>query len=222
MKNSSNSLSVVIPCYNESRALPELIKNCAEVHSEHQHVEFILVDNGSSDDTEKILIAAAKKYFWINPVFIKENEGYGNGIKRGIEAASGDVICWTHADLQTRLSDILVGLQWMRKGGKQCFVKGSRQGRPLVDAFFTFGMSIFETLLLRTTLWDINAQPNMFHKSLKKAVLKGPDDFAFDLYVYHLAKKHNFKVFRFPVTFLPRKHGTSSWNDGIVARIRFI
>ena len=48
---------------------------------------------------------------------------------------------------------------------KKYYIKGFRKGRPFVDNFFTFGMSIFETLYLGTQeFWDINAQPNIFQK----------------------------------------------------------
>ena len=46
-----------------------------------------------------------------------------------------------------------------------CYVKGDRKGRPIFDQIFTLGMSFFETIYLRTKLWDINAQPNIFHRS---------------------------------------------------------
>ena len=45
-------------------------------------------------------------------------------------------------------------------------------------------MSILETLIFNKILWDINAQPNIFHKSLLNKIENPPDNFLFDLYVY--------------------------------------
>ena len=47
-------VSIAIPCYNESKNLPLLVNRCSEV-SRGRNIEFILVDNGSSDDTIKYL-----------------------------------------------------------------------------------------------------------------------------------------------------------------------
>ena len=49
-------------------------------------------------------------------------------------------------------------------------------------------MSLFETLLLRTRLWDINAQPTMFHRDFFASWDRPPHDFSLDLYAYYGAK----------------------------------
>jgi len=48
-----------------------------------------------------------------------------------------------------------------------------------------------------------------------------PTDFAFDLYVYYIAKKNNYEIKRFPVFFGKRIFGESAWNTGWKARIKF-
>ena len=86
----------------------------------------------------------------------------------------------------------------------------------------TIGMSIFETVILGEFVYDINAQPNIFHKSLLILMKDPPKDFAFDLYSYYLAKKNKYKIIRFPVLFPRRIYGESKWNTGWKARIKFI
>ena len=53
---------------------------------------------------------------------------------------------------------------------------------------FTFGMSVFESVLLRRPLRDINAQPTLFPRSLYETWTTPPEDFALDLYAYVSAK----------------------------------
>ena len=48
---------------------------------------------------------------------------------------------------------------------KNIYIKGKRYGRSLKEMFFTIGMSIFEIIILKKFLWDINSQPNIIHKS---------------------------------------------------------
>ena len=72
---------------------------------------------------------------------------------------------------------------------EKIYIKGKRYGRPIIDKLVnTLGMSIFETLMLGKIMYDINAQPNIFNKSLLEKMKNPPKDFSFDLYVYYIAK----------------------------------
>jgi len=141
-----------------------------------------------------------------------------------LAAARGEILSWTHADMQTDLGDALKGLDFFNSesNSEELFVKGRRQGRPLADVFFTVGMSIFETLLLRKFMWDINAQPTMFHRKFFLTWNMPPKDFSLDLYAYYMAKKSKLVVKRFPVVFAERAHGVSNWNVSFISKYRFI
>jgi len=102
------------------------------------------------------------------------------------------------------------------------FVKGRRYGRPLLDVVFTTGMSIFETILMRTRMFDINAQPTVFHRRFYESWKNPPKDFSLDLFAYFLAKRQNLTVERFPVLFSSRLHGVSHWNFNILSKFKFI
>ena len=103
-----------------------------------------------------------------------------------------------------------------------CFVKGKRKGRRAFDVFFTVGMSAFESIILRKLLHEINAQPILFHKSFLDKIDEPPRDFAFDLYMYYMAKKLKYKMIRFPVLFPERIHGESKWNTSLAEKRKFI
>ena len=138
-------LSLVIPCYNEALSLPGLIENCESLISDQ--VEIILVDNGSGDGTPEILRAYANNLTGLRSVRLDINNGYGSGIIAGLEVAKGEVLGWTHADMQTDPKDVLAALEIYQKSSNSSdlFVKGKRMGRPIMDQIFTIGMSIFET-----------------------------------------------------------------------------
>lgn len=217
-------ISLVIPCFNESENLKLLIDRCKELFRNENSIEIIIVDNGSNDDTGIILDELTNNLDFITRVNIKDNEGYGHGILAGLRVAKGEILAWTHADLQTDLLDLLNGLNIYEKSSNPelLFVKGKRYGRPSLDVFFTVGMSIFETIFLRKYLWDINAQPTIFHRTFYSSWDMPPNDFSLDLYVYYMAKKNKLLIKRFPVIFSERIHGMSKWNFGLMSKWRFI
>jgi len=213
--------SLVIPCYNEAANLPLLLDRCREV-TRKANVEVILVDNGSTDDSQEVLSHLLGDYPGCRSIRVEVNRGYGFGILSGLDAASGNIIGWTHADMQTDPQDALRGLTLFEHNGPDIFVKGRRYGRPMGDVAFTVGMSLFETVLLGETMWDINAQPTMFSRAFYETWSKPPHDFALDLYAYHQAHHAGLDIHRFPVLFGKRAHGTSHWNINWSAKRKFI
>lgn len=213
--------SLIIPCYNESANLPLLLERCKGL-TEQPGVEVILVDNGSTDDSPQVLERLLPAYPGYRSIRVDVNQGYGFGILSGLRAANGEILGWTHADLQTDPMDALRGLAYFDQHGPEIFVKGRRYGRPVADVVFTFGMSMFETLLLTKPLWDINAQPTMFSKSFILQWESAPSDFSLDLYAYYQARVKGLSVHRFPVHFGERAHGVSHWNVNWAAKWKFI
>ena len=217
-------LSLVIPCYNEARSLPALAARCAELTAADPDIEVILVDNGSTDDTPTVMADVIAGKSNVRSIRVEVNTGYGAGILAGLAAANGDILGWTHADLQTDPMDAVAAFQLFKTAQRpdQLFVKGLRYGRRFADVVFTHGMSVFETLLLTRPLRDINAQPNLFPRAFYEGWREPPTDFSLDLYVYASAKAQGMTVKRFAVLFAPRVHGVSSWNVDWAAKRRFI
>ena len=213
--------SLVIPCYNEATSLPTLVEQCKKCLVK-SGLEIILVDNGSTDRTTDILKNLLTPEERIRSIRVEHNRGYGYGILAGLKASGGEIIGWTHADLQTDPQDVLEGLGILEREGAELFVKGRRYGRPLGDSFFTVGMSLFETLLLKKPLWDINAQPTLFPRSFFECWKAPPHDFSLDLYAYYQALSMGLSVRRFPVKFGPRAHGVSHWNIDWTSKVKFI
>jgi len=216
-------LSIVVPCYNEAKNIPLILERFSLALADKNNVEVILVNNNSKDDTTEVLNKLLPDYPFARQVF-QGQPGYGSAILAGLQVATGEFIGWTHGDLQTSPEDVVKVLDLIeqKKNESKIFYKGKRKGRAWVDVFFTWGMGIFESLYLRSWLFDINAQPNIFSKSFFEVWKNPPTDFSLDLYAFYLAKKMGFKVCRFSVLFPPRLHGESSWNNGWQSRLKFI
>ena len=98
------------------------------------------------------------------------------------------------------------------------FVKGSRKKRSLIETSFTFFMSVINSILFRRILYDIHAQPNLFHKSLIKNFDFLPNDMSLDLYMMLNAKINDCKILRFKVNFLKRKFGIGA-NENLSKKV---
>ena len=213
--------SLVIPCYNEVANLPMLLGRCRDLSS-RPGIEVILVDNGSTDDTSDALLELLPSYPGCRSVHVERNRGYGFGILSGLAVAKGNILGWTHADMQTDPQDALYGLELFERHGDDIFVKGRRCGRPLTDVAFTVGMSVFETVLLARPFWDINAQPTIFSKNFYNSWQAPPHDFSLDLYAYYHALRQRLSIHRFPVLVRARAHGSSHWNVSWAAKSKLI
>lgn len=183
-------------------------------------MEVILVNNGSTDHTPDVLNEQLPKYPFARSVFVSVNQGYGYGILQGLKSAQGTFVGWTHADMQTDPQDTVKAYDILEENGwdRKLYIKGNRKGRSLSDYFFTFGMGVFESVYLGKSLFDINAQPNVFSREFYESWENPPLDFALDLYAFYMAKVRGLNVIRFPVLFPPRVYGKSHWNTGIKAK----
>jgi glycosyltransferase involved in cell wall biosynthesis len=216
--------SIVVPCYNESENIPLILDRFKKVIL-REDIEVILVNNGSTDNSESVINKLVPNYTFAKAIKIDVNKGYGFGIVTGLKQAKGEYIGYTHADMQTDPFDIVMGLEILESQEKKgsFYVKGKRKGRPITDEIFTAGMSVFESIYLGTVLWDINAQPNIFPKTFFDSICaQCPDDFSLDLFFLYKAKKLNLNIIRFPVRFPQRIFGYSSWNNGLASKWKFI
>ena len=104
------NISIILPCYNEDKNLVKIIDTIIILKKKYSDInlQFLLVENGSTDGSKITLKNFNEKYpnkFSI--VFLDKNLGYGGGIMKGVFHTKTDIICWTHADLQFDLEDIV-------------------------------------------------------------------------------------------------------------------
>ena len=103
-------LSIVIPCYNEEKNIPLVLEKLNSV-IKRTDVEVILVDNGSTDNSDLVFATLLPKYPFAKKVKVEKNQGYGFGILSGLREAKGEYIGWTHADMQTDPYDSIKALE---------------------------------------------------------------------------------------------------------------
>ena len=215
-------LSVIVPCFNESDNLGLLINKLFEI--ENNFYEIILVNNGSTDDTKPIaekLISKKSKFRLIN---LKKNIGYGHGIMSGVKKSSGDIIAWTHADLQTDPIDVIDAFNRYIKfpNYKNSIIKGKRVGRNFFDFFFTLSMGMISSFMLKVKVSDVNAQPKIFHNNFLKLIKDYPEDFSLDLFILYIAKVNGYEIYEHPVDFKNRLYGEAKGGGTLIGKIKLI
>jgi len=206
-------LSIIIPCYNEAQSLSNLFDTCRLACENRFDVEFVFVDNGSTDNSASVFekLLSKKENNFARLITVPVNKGYGYGIIQGLFQAEGIVLAWTHADLQTDPTDVILSFdKYMDKLLKNnCIVKGERKKRNWVDALFTMGMSLFASILLSSRFSDINAQPKMFNRELLSKFDAAPTDFSLDLFLLYVARTNKIQINTYPVLFNKRNFGES-------------
>jgi len=202
-------LSIVIPCFNEAASLPRVVEMVArEIRTEFS-TELVLVNNGSTDDSDQVCRGLLIKYPFARMVRVEVNQGYGHGILAGLASSRGEVLGWTHSDLQTDPADVIRCYDMFRSEllAGSAIVKGRRVGREVVDRLFTSGMSWVASLALGGRYSDVNAQPKLFHRSLFQAMQRAPKDFSLDLYLLWLSKERHYVLREYPVVYKRRPYG---------------
>ena len=100
-------ISVVIPLLNEAESLPELIDRVVSVMNENKFsYEVLLIDDGSNDESWKVIEQHASANAHIKGIKFRRNYGKSAALYCGFRAANGNVIITMDADLQDSPEEI--------------------------------------------------------------------------------------------------------------------
>jgi glycosyltransferase involved in cell wall biosynthesis len=100
-------LSLVVPAFNEQEVVPELLRRVeAALGAGARRFEVIIVDDGSTDQTPRLLQAAMTGRPWLRIIRLARNSGQSAAFDAGFKAARGAVIATIDADLQNDPEEI--------------------------------------------------------------------------------------------------------------------
>ncbi|MGD0138550.1 MAG: glycosyltransferase family 2 protein [Tepidisphaeraceae bacterium] len=100
-------LSLVVPAYNEQEVIPELLRRVeSALRLTGKRFEVLIVDDGSTDDTPRLLQAAMADRPWLRVLRMARNGGQSAAFDAGFKAAQGQVIATIDADLQNDPEEI--------------------------------------------------------------------------------------------------------------------
>lgn len=113
--NSTNTLTIVVPCYNEEEVLPETVKELSALLKKMQEdgkvsstSKILFVNDGSRDKTWQLISGYTEKYPWVTGIKFSRNYGHQNALLAGMTTAVdySDMIITIDADLQDDVNAI--------------------------------------------------------------------------------------------------------------------
>jgi glycosyltransferase involved in cell wall biosynthesis len=148
--DAKSLLSIVVPCYNEADAFPQVraaLAALADSLTDQVDVELIFVDDGSRDATWRTIDSLSRQTPRVHGIKLSRNRGHQNALLAGLLSASGDVIVSMDADLQDDMTAIVAMLAAERDGAQ--LVYGVRKRRDVDTAFKRLTAVTFYRLMRR-------------------------------------------------------------------------
>lgn len=133
-------LSVIVPCYNEEESIPLFYKEINKISEEMKEIifEIIFVNDGSKDNTLKVLKKLNKKDKRVRYLSFSRNFGKEGAIYAGLEKSNGDYVTIMDADLQDppnllkKMYKIVTEEKYDCVGTRRV----NRKGEPPIRSFF--------------------------------------------------------------------------------------
>jgi len=161
-------LSVVIPVYNESSLIDELVKRVkSNANLITDDYEIIIVDDGSQDNTWNSIENEAKSENRIKGIKFSRNFGHHYAITAGLHSSSGEWVVVMDGDLQDRPEVIPDLYKKAQEGFDVVFV--SRQNRP-EKLYYRIAQKIFYWILRSLSGLDFDSRQANFSIINKKVV----------------------------------------------------
>lgn len=215
-------VDICIPVYNEQSNIPDLIAQYEAAKQSSCYIgNLILIDNGSSDDTELILNRYRSDEIITSRLPV--NIGYGGGMKEALGKSISPFVAIMPANNQYPFSEIcsLIDLFCLQfnNASQPHIIKGKRTNRldPIGIRFLSVTHSIIMSLLIGVYIRDMNGLPKIFDKRfIVENIDRLPNNASFDAALLLEIRRVGLEIIEQPITYLRRKHGHPSW-----ARNRF-
>ena len=204
-------LSVLIPVFNEAGSIEEIVSRVAAVPLE---TEIILVDDGSTDSTPKVLANIAREN--VKVVTHPVNRGKGAAVRTALAAATGDVVVIQDADLEYDPADFGRMVDAMQSSPSKV-VYGVRQlgdqdaMRRLGNRFLT----LVTNLLYGASLGDMETCYKMIDRALLESLKLRADRFEIEVEITAKLLKAGHRIVEVPISYHPRRdRKLVPWIDG--------
>jgi glycosyltransferase involved in cell wall biosynthesis len=214
-------LSIVIPVYNETASLRNVIQR---VEAVDYNKEIILVDDFSTDGSREIL-EKYKHREGYHVLFQSRNRGKGAALRAGFAHATGDVLIIQDADLEYDPKDYPILLEPILDG-RADVVYGSRfLGGPHRVLFYwhSVGNKFLTTLsnmFTNLNLTDMETGYKVFSKKVIDSITLKCDRFGFEPEITSKIARKNFRVYEVPISYSGRDYSEGkkiTWKDGVAA-----
>ena len=215
-------LTIIIPAYNEEKTIKEVIRQVKNVNIGPITKEIIVVDDGSKDNTRKILSKIKDKNIKI--IYHQKNAGKGAAIRTGIQKATGDIIMVQDADLEYSVDDYPKLLKPILDG-KADVVYGTRfsgKHQPRYQLYYigNKGLTVITNILFFSNISDMETCYKVFKSKVIKSIPLRARRFDFEPEITAKVLKRRVRLVEVPILYHCRAFSEGkkiTWKDGVKA-----
>ena len=220
------SLTVLIPMWNEEEGIGEAVAaaraSCRQLDSGEvvDTWEILIVDDASTDQTGPLAdeFAAADEH--VRVIHHDANRGLGGALKTGFQAAQGELILYTDADLPVELGEVQTACRQMQIENAD-IVSAQRRDRS-ADGWrrtaYTLVYNWLVRVAFRLPVGDVNCPFKLMQRRILRHVVLQSEGSFIDAELLIRAHRLGLRIVQFPVDYRPRTRGVSSLSSLPVIR----
>jgi glycosyltransferase involved in cell wall biosynthesis len=215
------TLSVIVPVYNECATVAEVIRR-VRASTVPLVIDVIVVDDASSDGTDKVLAALADST--VRVLTHAHNRGKGAAIRTALEHAKGDLVLIQDADLEydpddwPRLLDPIFKHKAAVVYGSR--FTGERKNMLLLHWIGNRFLSLATNLLYSSTLSDMETCYKLFDQRVIEGMVLKSDRFDFEPEITAKVLRRGYRIYEVPISYAGREVDEGkkiTWRDGFGA-----
>jgi glycosyltransferase involved in cell wall biosynthesis len=201
------NISVIIPTFNESKTIEEIVRR---VQARQVASEIVIVDDGSVDGTRDLL-QKLNGHNGVRVVLHERNQGKGAAVTTGLRAAAGDVLIIQDADLEYDPRDYPALLKPIEEGIADV-VYGSRfLGGPRRPTMFWHMvanklLTLMTNILYNNILTDMETGYKVFRREIVQGMTIHARRFDFEPEFTAKILKRKVRIYEVPISFNPRDY----------------
>lgn len=226
------TLSIIIPCYNESTTLREIVSATLQLAKSVANLEIIIVDDHSTDDSREIALQLAAEHTQVKVLFHDVNRGKGAALKTGFLASTGDAVGVQDADLEynpidylkllsliaENQADVVFGSRYLHREPQRAL----RWWHSKMNGFLTMLSNMFSDI----SLTDMETCYKLFKGDLIREIAPELTEqrFGFEpeivARIARRAKTRGWRIYERPISYEPRTFLDGKkigWRDGVRA-----
>lgn len=237
------TLSFIIPAYNESKTIVQLLTKVIDLNLPQAFKkEIIVVDDCSKDDTNSLVKEVASKYSYIKLLKNPQNLGKSQSVRAGILESSGDYVVIQDADLEYNPDDIVFILENMLKHNMDVGY-GNRFGKDngmiysknfYGNLLLSFFSNLFTIGKIRVNIPDMEVCYKLIRGDIARELaidIVSKSNFGFEPEITAKLSKYklngdNLKFIILPISYYPRTYEEGkkmkAFEDGFKALIEII